>query len=51
MKQVNQMSKLFVRDLSRRMKIPMILILSFLVFPGYLESEEVLTPPPPVKNR
>ena len=45
MKQVNQMSKLFVRGLSRRMKIPMILILSFLVFPGYLESKEVLTPP------
>lgn len=51
MKQVNQMSKLFVRNLSRRMKIPMILILSFLAFPGYSESKEVLTPPPPVKNR
>lgn len=45
MKQVNQMSKLFARSLGRRMKIPMMLIMSLLVLPGYLESKEVLTPP------
>ena len=33
MKQVNQLSKLFVQDLNRRMKIPIILVLSFLVLP------------------
>lgn len=47
MKQVNQMSKLFVRSLGRRMKIPMMLIMSLLLLPGYLESKELLTTPPP----
>ncbi len=52
MKQVNQLSKLFVQDLNRRMKIPMILVMSVLVLPVAAESKHMLTPPPPcVKNR
>ena len=47
MKQVNQLSKLFVQDLNRRMKIPMILVMSVLVLPVAAESP----PPPRVKNR
>lgn len=52
MKQVNQLSKLFVQDLNRRMKIPMILVMSVLVLPVAAESKHMLTPPPVcVKNR
>lgn len=51
MKQVNQLSKLFVQDLNRRMKIPMILVMSVLVLPVAEESKHMLTPPPCVKNR
>lgn len=51
MKQVNQLSKLFVQDLNRRMKIPMILVMSVLVLPVAAESKHMLTPPPCVKNR
>ena len=53
MKQVNQLSKLFVQDLNRRMKIPMILVMSVLVLPVAAESKHILIPPPPprVKNR
>lgn len=51
MKQVNQLSKLFVQDLNRRMKIPMILAMSVLVLPVAAESKHMLTPPPCVKNR
>lgn len=51
MKQVNQLSKLFVQDLNRRMKIPMILVMSVLVLPVAAESKNMLTPPPCVKNR
>lgn len=52
MKQVNQLSKLFVQDLNRRMKIPMILVMSVLVLPVAAESKHMLTPPPLcVKNR
>ncbi|WP_165364498.1 hypothetical protein [Parabacteroides goldsteinii] len=51
MKQVNQLSKLFVQDLNRRMKIPMILVMSVLVLPVAAESKHMLTPPPRVKNR
>lgn len=52
MKQVNQLSKLFVQDLNRRMKIPMILVMSVLVLPVAAESKHMLIPPPPrVKNR
>ncbi len=50
MKQVNQLSKLFVQDLNRRMKIPMILVMSVLVLPVAAESKHMLTPPR-VKNR
>ncbi len=46
MKQVNQLSKLFVQDLNRRMKIPMILVMSVLVLPVAAESKHMLTPPP-----
>ena len=49
MKQVNQLSKLFVQDLNRRMKIPMILVMSVLVLPVAAESKHMLTPR--VKNR
>ncbi len=45
MKQVNQLSKLFVQDLNRRMKIPMILVMSVLVLPVAAESKHMLTPP------
>ena len=48
MKQVNQLSKLFVQDLNRRMKIPMILVMSVLVLPVAAESKHMLTPPPRV---
>ena len=52
MKQVNQLSKLFVQDLNRRMKIPMILVMSVLVLPVAAESKHMLIPlPPRVKNR
>ena len=51
MKQVNQLSKLFVQDLNRRMKIPMILVMSVLVLPVGGENKNFLTPPPRVKNR
>ena len=51
MKQVNQLSKLFVQDLNRRMKIPMILVMSVLVLPVAAESKHMLTPPSCVKNR
>ena len=52
MKQVNQLSKLFVQDLNRRMKIPMILVMSVLVLPVAAETKQFLPPPPPrVKNR
>lgn len=51
MKQVNQLSKLFVQDLNRRMKIPMILVMSVLVLPVAAESKHMLTPPLRVKNR
>lgn len=51
MKQVNQLSKLFVQDLNRRMKIPMILVMSVLVLPVAAESKHMLPPPPRVKNR
>ena len=44
MKQVNQLSKLFVQDLNRRMKIPMILVMSVLVLPVAAESKHMLTP-------
>ena len=47
MKQVNQLSKLFVQDLNRRMKIPMILVMSVLVLPVAAESKHMLPPPPP----
>ena len=52
MKQVNQLSKLFVQDLNRRMKIPMILVMSVLVLPVAAETKKMFPPPPPrVKNR
>ncbi len=51
MKQVNQLSKLFVQDLNRRMKIPMILVMSVLGLPVAAVSKHMLTPPPRVKNR
>jgi TonB-linked SusC/RagA family outer membrane protein len=50
MKQVNQLSKLFVQDLNRRMKIPMILVMSVLVLPVAAESKHMLTPPPVLKT-
>ena len=50
MKQVNQLSKLFVQDLNRRMKIPMILVMSVLVLPVAAESKHMLTPPPCVER-
>ena len=50
MKQVNQLSKLFVQDLNRRMKIPMILVMSVFVLPLAAESKHMLTPPPRVEK-
>ena len=50
MKQVNQLSKLFVQDLNRRMKIPMILVMSVLVLPVAAESKHMLTPPSVLKT-
>ena len=47
MKQVNQLSKLFVQDLNRRMKIPMILVMSVLVLPVAAEAKKLFPPPPP----